>query len=227
MYKQKKDLLINTVSMVKIHDSTNIPKRGKTRGENEGCQKTRGVRSTLLTKLLGFFRSFRLSGFSDFRWVNGRGRDAGYPAPPRTDPYLRNYLIRLLPWVKRVDVPKDKDDRYVLVETTPQAAAPSASRVDCVSGSAALTLSTISSGAYAGMRSMSVRSLGLHNTAYALRNRSMGVRSTLLHYPGVIYNRADDGGQCGVKWERSCRACLQALKQKVEVSSIKKLGGLG
>jgi hypothetical protein len=28
-----------------------------------------------------------------------RGRNAGRPAPPRTDPYVRHYLIRLLPWV--------------------------------------------------------------------------------------------------------------------------------
>jgi hypothetical protein len=29
---------------------------------------------------------------------SGRGRNAGFPAPPsRTDPYVRNYLIRLLP----------------------------------------------------------------------------------------------------------------------------------
>ena len=29
----------------------------------------------------------------------GRGRNPGFPGPPRTDPYVRNYRIRLLPRV--------------------------------------------------------------------------------------------------------------------------------
>jgi len=29
-----------------------------------------------------------------------RGRDRPFGRPPRTDPYVRNYLIRLLPWVR-------------------------------------------------------------------------------------------------------------------------------
>ena len=31
---------------------------------------------------------------------NGRGRDGSYLPPPRTDPYVRNYRIRLLPQVR-------------------------------------------------------------------------------------------------------------------------------
>ena len=37
------------------------------------------------------------SGYA--RTDHGRGRDAGLPGAPRADPYVRNYLIRLLPWV--------------------------------------------------------------------------------------------------------------------------------
>jgi hypothetical protein len=98
----------------------------------------------------------------------GRGRDASYPAQPRTDPFVRDYLIRLLPRVKRVDAPKDKDDRCERVGTKPQSAVPYASRAGCVSGSDAVTLSTIPSEAYAGMRSMIVRSSEPHNIAWAI-----------------------------------------------------------
>jgi hypothetical protein len=92
---------------------------------------------------------------------------------------VRDYLIRLLPQVRRVRVPEDKVDRCAPVGTTPQSAVPCVSRLDCVSGSDASTPSTTPCKAHTGMRLRIVRSSGHHSTACALIIRTSNTHPAL------------------------------------------------